>query len=134
MLPIERASATDLAEKPGRSPAVFFLLVFALSGPFWLVASLGHIQLLPGLPLSAVMVLCPLVASLILVAFERGSAAVTAHLKRALDFRLIKSKAWYAPILLLMPATAALACIAMRVLDLPLPSPFAEAHLETGAG
>jgi uncharacterized protein len=123
MLPIERVSATDLAEKPGRSPAVFFLLVFALSGPLWLVTSLGQIQLLPGLPLSAVMVLCPLVASLLLIALERGSAAVTAHLKRALDFRLIKSKAWYAPILLLMPATAALAYIAMRVLDLPLPSP-----------
>jgi uncharacterized protein len=123
MLPIERASATELAAKPGRSPAVFFLLVFALSGPFWLVASLAQIQLLPGLPLSAVMVLCPLVASLILVAFERGAAAVTAHLKRALDFRLIKRKAWYAPILLLMPATAALAYVAMRVLGLPLPPP-----------
>src|SRR6185503_736368 len=65
MLPIARTSATQLAAKPGRSPAVFFLLVFALSGPFWLVASLGQIQLLPGLPLSAVMVLCPLVASLL---------------------------------------------------------------------
>jgi CAAX protease family protein len=123
MLPIERSSATEVAAKPGRSPAAFFLLVFALSAPFWLVASLGQIQLLPGLPLSAVMVLCPLVASLILVAFERGSAAVTAHLSRALDFRLIKSKVWYAPILLLMPTTAALAYVAMRVLDLPLPPP-----------
>jgi membrane protease YdiL (CAAX protease family) len=107
----------------GRSPAIFFVLVFALSTPLWLVASLARIQLLPGLPLSAVMVLCPLVASLLLVVFEGGSAAVTAHLKRAFDFRLINSKAWYAPILLLMPATAVLAYVAMRVLDLPLPSP-----------
>src|SRR4030095_13761750 len=123
MLPSERASAPEFAAKPGRSPAVFFLLVFALSVPLWLVASLAQIQLLPGLPLSAVTVLCPLVASLILVALERGSAAVTAHLNRALDFRLIEKKAWYAPILLLMPAPAALAYVAMRVLDLPLPSP-----------
>jgi membrane protease YdiL (CAAX protease family) len=123
MLPIEHAAATQFAAKPGRSPAAFFLLVFALSVPLWWVGSLAPIQLLPGLPLSAIMVLCPLIASLILVAFERGFSAVTAHLRRALDFRVIRKKIWYAPILLLMPATAALAYVAMRVLDLPLPSP-----------
>ena len=37
--------------KRGPSPALFFLLVFALSVPIWLVTSLGQIQLLPGLPL-----------------------------------------------------------------------------------
>jgi hypothetical protein len=89
----------------------------------WLVGALAHTQLLPGLPLSAVMVLCPLVAALILVAFERGSAGVAAHLDRARDFRLIENKKWYAPILLLMPATAALAYVAMRALELPLPPP-----------
>jgi uncharacterized protein len=36
---------------------VFFLLVFALSVPLWLVGALADTQLLPGLPLSAVMVL-----------------------------------------------------------------------------
>jgi membrane protease YdiL (CAAX protease family) len=123
MLPIEHAAATQFAAKPGRSPAAFFLLVFALSVPLWWVGSLAPIQLLPGLPLSAITVLCPLIASLILVAFERGFSAVTAHLRRALDFRVIRKKIWYAPILLLMPATAALAYVAMRVLDLPLPSP-----------
>ena len=123
MLSMERASPQEFAAARGRSPAVFFLLVFALSAPLWLVASLAQYRLLPGLPMSAVTVLCPLVASLILIAFERGSAGVTSHLKRALDFRLIKRKVWYAPILLLMPATAALAYISMRVLDVPLPAP-----------
>jgi CAAX protease family protein len=123
MLPVESASAPEVAAKRSRSPAVFFLLVFALSAPLWLVGSLGQIQLLPGLPLSAIMVLCPFVASLILVAWESGSAGVAAHLNRALDFRLIERKVWYAPILLLMPATAALAYVAMRLLDLPLPAP-----------
>lgn len=123
MLPIERASHLEVAAARGRAPAVFFLLVFALSAPLWLVTSLAQYQLLPGLPLSAVMVVCPLAASLILIASDRGSAGVTSHLKRALDFRRIKSKVWYAPILLLMPATAALAYISMRVLDVPLPAP-----------
>jgi uncharacterized protein len=109
--------------KRGPSPALFFLLVFALSVPIWLVTSLGQIQLLPGLPLSSVMVVSPLIASLILVAWERGPSGVTAHLRRSLDYRLIKNRMWYAPILLLMPATAALAYLTMRVLDLPLPAP-----------
>jgi membrane protease YdiL (CAAX protease family) len=118
---MERTFPPEIDADCGRSPALFFLLVFALSAPIWLVSSLGQIQLLPGLPMSAVMVLSPFVASLILVARERGSAGVTAHLRRALDSRHIKRKVWYAPILLLMPATAALAYVAMRVLDLPLP-------------
>lgn len=123
MLPIERASPPGLTVNRDQSPALFFLLVFALSVPIWLVTSLGQIQLLPGLPLSSVMVVCPLVASLTLVARERGPSGVAAHLRRALDYRLIKNRMWYAPILLLMPATAALAYVTMRVLDLPLPAP-----------
>jgi membrane protease YdiL (CAAX protease family) len=123
MLTIEPASPPGFAAARVRSPAVFFLLVFALSAPLWLVPSLAQYQPLPSLPLSAVMVLCPLVASLILIAFERGSAGVTSHLKRALDFRLIERKVWYAPILLLMPATAIVAYISMRMLDVPLPVP-----------
>ncbi len=78
---------------------------------------------MPNLPVGAVMVLCPLVASLILITSERGSAGIAPHLKRALDLRLIERKVWYAPILLLMPATAMLAYISMRVLDVPLPVP-----------
>lgn len=123
MLPDERTSAPALDAQRGRSPAVFFLLVFALSAPLWLVAPLAHVQMLPGLPMSAVMVVCPLVASLILVARERGTQGLKSHLGRALDFRRIESKAWYAPILLLMPATAALAYVTMRALGLPLPAP-----------
>jgi membrane protease YdiL (CAAX protease family) len=107
----------------GRSPAAFFLLVFAFSAPLWLVDSLAQHELLPGLPLSSVMVLCPLLAALILVALESGAKGLTAHLKRSFDFRRISSAAWYAPILLLMPATAIVAYGAMRVFDMPLPIP-----------
>lgn len=119
----KRARALEPAADRGRSPAIFFLLVFALSAPLWLITSLGENELLPGLPLSAIMVVCPLAASLILVALAHGGAGVTSHLRRALDFRHITRKGWYAPILLLMPATSVLAYVAMRALDLPLPAP-----------
>ncbi|WP_129645797.1 CPBP family intramembrane glutamic endopeptidase [Peristeroidobacter agariperforans] len=105
-----------------RSPAWFFFLVFALSLPLWLVDSLGQYQLLQGLPLTAVMVVCPLLAALMLIALKSGIAGVAEHLKRSFDFRRITRKAWYAPILLLMPATSIVAYGVMRLLDVPLPA------------
>jgi hypothetical protein len=102
---------------------LFFALVVGLSAPIWAIDSLGRYQLLPGLPLSAVMVLCPLFAALLLIGRETGCTGVVAHLKRSFDYRRITNMAWYAPILLLIPATSFLAYIVMRVLDLPLPVP-----------
>jgi membrane protease YdiL (CAAX protease family) len=105
-----------------RSPALFFLLVLALSAPLWYIDALGANRILPGLPLSAVMVVCPLVASMILVARDHGVAGVTQHLAQSFDYRRIAHKGWFLPILLLMPAIALLAYVVMRVFDLPLPA------------
>ena len=46
-----------------RSPMKFFLLVFALSIPFWLAGGLTDLQLMPGLPVSALMAFCPMTAA-----------------------------------------------------------------------
>jgi uncharacterized protein len=104
------------------SPALFFALVLALSVPLWWVDALGETQLLPGLPLSAVMVVCPLLAALILVARERGRAGAIEHLKRFFAFGRIEKRRWYAPILFLMPLAALTAYAAMRALGRPLPA------------
>jgi uncharacterized protein len=48
----------------------FFLLVFALSIPFWLVGATAGLQLLPGLPVAALMFVCPATAALICVFSE----------------------------------------------------------------
>lgn len=106
-----------------RSPLLFVLLVFALSIPFWLVGARFRIELLPGLPLGAIMVVCPLAAAAILVARERGSAGVIAHLQRSFDYRRIAARIWYLPILLLCPAVAVLSYAVMRLLGMPLPVP-----------
>ncbi len=106
-----------------RSPLLFVVLVFALSLPLWLLGARYRIQILPGLPLGAIMVVCPLAAALILVARERGRAGVIAHVARSFDCRRIERKVWYLPVVLLRPAIAVLSYGVMRVLGMPLPSP-----------
>jgi membrane protease YdiL (CAAX protease family) len=106
-----------------RSPLTFFVLVFALSIPLWLTGAVTELQLLPGLPVSALMAFCPLIAASILVHREHQAAGVTELLKRAFDDQRISAKVWYAPIILLMPGVMVLTYELMRLMGLPLPPP-----------
>jgi membrane protease YdiL (CAAX protease family) len=106
-----------------RSVGKFFLLVFALSIPFWLIGAVTPLELLPGLPVSSFAVFCPLIAASILVYREDKTAGVTELLRRSFDYRRITAKIWYVPAVLLMPGIAILAYGAMRLLRLPLPAP-----------
>lgn len=111
------------ADADERSPLLFIALVFALSVPLWLVGARYRIELLPGLPLSAIMVVCPLIAALILIARASGRAGVVAHLKRSFDYARVRDKVWYIPIVLLQPAVALLSYGVMRLLGMSLPTP-----------
>ncbi len=104
-------------------PSSFFVLVFVLSIPFWFIGTWTGIQLLPGLPVSALGAFCPAVAACLLVYRENRMAGVTELLGRSLDFRRIRSKAWYVPIVLLMPGVTALTYGLMRWMGLPLETP-----------
>ena len=106
-----------------RSPLVFFLLVFALSVPFWLIGAVTEVRLLPGLPVSALMFVCPALAAAILVYGANGTAGVKTLLRRAFDYNRIGAKIWYAPILLLMPAAMVLTYGLMRLIGSSLPPP-----------
>jgi len=106
-----------------RSLLKFFLLVFALSIPLWLIGAVTPLQLLPGLPVSSLMAFCPLIAASILVYREGKTTGVTDLLKRSFDYRRIRAKVWYVPTVLLMPGIAVLAYGLMRLLQLPLPTP-----------
>ena len=106
-----------------RSPLKFFLLVFALSTPLWLISAVIPLQLLPGLPVSSLMAFCPLIAASVLVYREDNTTGVTELLKRSFDYRRIRPKVWYVPTVLLMPGIAVLAYGLMRLLQLPLPTP-----------
>ena len=107
----------------GGSPLKFFLLIFALSVPLWLIGAVTTLQLLPGLPVSSLMAFCPLIAASILIYRECKAIGVIELLKRAFDYRRIKVKIWYIPTVLLMPGIAVLAYGLMHLLQLPLPTP-----------
>ena len=100
----------------------FFLLVFAFSIPFWLIGGATDLQLMPGLSISALMGFCPMVAALILVYQHDGASGARAMLKRAFDFKRIKSKRWLVPVLLLMPAVSLVVYGLMRLMGMPLPA------------
>ena len=120
----KRGGARASANAPrDRSPLKFFLLVFALSIPFWLIGGMTDLQLMPGLSVSALMAFCPMVAALILVHRERRTAGVAELLRRSFDFKCIRDKRWYAPILLLMPVVNVVVFGLMRWMDMPLPAP-----------
>jgi uncharacterized protein len=119
---VDEDSSHTIASR-SRSPLKFFVLVFALSLPFWVIGAVTRLQLFPGLPVSALMAVCPLIAASMLVYREHKIAGVTELLKRAFDYQRISAKIWYAPILLLMPGVMVLSYGLMRVTGLPLPTP-----------
>ena len=105
-----------------RTPLTFFLLVFALAIPFWLIGFSG-VQMLPGLPVSALMFVCPAIAASILMHRENKAASVIDLLKRSFDYKRIGAKVWYAPVILLIPGVTVLTYELMRLMGMPLPTP-----------
>ena len=107
-----------------KSPLLFFLLVFALSVPLSLAGTLFDLELAPGLPVSAIVVtFCPMIAALILVYRENKTAGMIELLKRSFDYKRIKTKAWYTPVLFLMPIVMALELGLLRLMGSPIPTP-----------
>lgn len=106
-----------------RSPFTYFALTFALSIPFWIAGALTTFQILPGIPLSALGLLCMVGAASILVYRESGLAGVAALLKRSFDFKRVSAKVWYIPTLLLMPGIMVLSFITARLIGEQIPSP-----------
>lgn len=101
---------------------VFFALVFALSIPFWILGAINPIELLPGLPISALGAFTPALAALILVYKNNGITSAVQLLKRSFDFNRINNKAWYLVFVLINPVIAVLAYGIMRVTGGSLPN------------
>ncbi len=106
-----------------KSPLKFFVLVFVLSIPFWVISAMAK-QGLPipmNLPISALMFPVPLVAALIMIYSEEGPRGLRKLFKRIIDYKKIKPK-WYLPIILLTPIIFLASYLAIRLLGLPLPA------------
>lgn len=105
-----------------KSPLTFFLLIFVLSIPFLFLG--GRPLPLPiNLPMSAFMFVCPLIAASILVYKKDEFDGIKQLLKKTLDYKKIKTKIWYLPILFLMPVIMLLSYWVMRLIGRPLPDP-----------
>lgn len=101
----------------------FFILVVIFSIPFWILGEWMRIQLLPGLPIDALMVICPVSAALILIYKENGKQGMIKFLKRGIDLENVKSKGWFAVALLLMPLVSVLAFLWLRLSGIMVPMP-----------
>jgi uncharacterized protein len=120
---INYENLTKTSTSGSGSPLAFFLLTFALAIPFWALGGAIGIQLLPGLPLAALMFVCPGLAALMLVGRERGYAGVRALLARALDYTHVTAKVWYIPIVLVTPGIFVLSYFVLRMIGTPVPVP-----------
>jgi uncharacterized protein len=114
---------TNLSNPKNRSPLTYFVLTFALSIPFWIAGAYTDLQLLPGVPISALGLLCMVGAASILVYRENGLEGVTESFKRSFDFKRVKAKVWYLPTILIMPCIMLMSFITMRLMGIHLPAP-----------
>jgi membrane protease YdiL (CAAX protease family) len=107
-----------------RSLTKFFILVFVLALPFWLLGALvKHLPIPINLPISALQFVCPMIAAFILVAHEKQPGGLKKLFLRAFDAQNIKHKIWYAPIIFLNPLIMVLSYGIMLLLRRPLPPP-----------
>lgn len=88
-----------------RSPLLFFVLVYALSIPLWVLNVFYPVHIpVDNLPVTDIVAtFTPMVAASILVYREEGPGSVKNLLKRAFDYKRITKKVWYVPILFMMP-------------------------------
>jgi len=106
-----------------KSITAFFVLVFIISLPFYILASLvpDEMAMFMGLTLA----LAPFSAALILAYRENRSYGVKRLLKRSFDYKRITKKNWYIPIFFLFPILFLLALGLMIFMGAPLPDPIA---------
>lgn len=104
------------------SISIFFVLMFILSIPFWWLNTVNPIQLLPGLPLSAIGAFVPALTALILVYKSEHLSGALQLLKRSFDFKRVKNKSWYLAFIFINPAIAVLAYWIMRMTGVQIPN------------
>lgn len=110
---------------PSRSPWRFIALTFLLSIPFLVLGGTTKVDLLPRLPVTALMAVCPMIAAWILIRREGGAGAVKRWLRDVFDVRRSRPGIWIAPTLLLMPLVMVASFAWLRLEGVPVPLPVA---------
>ncbi len=97
----------------------YFVLVFLFSLPFWALGALAGAEILPALPVSALMVVVPGGVALWLSHRAGGRAGMLALLRRCVD--RVRPRGWLLPITLYMPLALLVSYGLMRAAGLSLP-------------
>jgi uncharacterized protein len=86
-----------------RSPLKFFLIIYGLSIPLWVVERFIDVKGLPlNIPITDILAaFTPLIAATILVYKEDRKAGINRLFKSIFDFNKIEKKVWYVPIIFL---------------------------------
>lgn len=104
------------------TPRSFFVLLLGLSIPLWWLGAVIDEPLLPGLPASALMVICPAIAGAVSAFRSGGRPAVATLLARAVDGRRMHVWAW--PVALCtMPLVMLVSGVVLVGTGIPLPAP-----------
>ena len=109
-------------QSKSKSVFIFFVLTFIFSIPFWLLNTINPIQILPGLPISAIGAFVPALTALILVYKNERLSGALQLLKRSFDFKRVKNKSWYLAFIFINPVIAVLAYLIMRMTGVQIPN------------
>lgn len=93
----------DTAKSSNRQPLKFFLIVYSLSIPLWILETMIDIKGLPlDIPITDILAaFTPLIAASILVYKEDGRSGINKLFRRIFDFGRVKKKVWFMPVILL---------------------------------
>lgn len=106
-----------------KSPLKFFLLVFALSIPIWIIETRINVKVqVLNFPITAVVAaFTPIIAACVLVYYEEGILGVKILLKKVFDFHRIHRKRWYITIIALPLLIYFLIYMIIHLNGFPLP-------------
>src|SRR5271165_364175 len=117
---------------PDKNLLTFFMLVFAVAIPFLLLGAATQLELLPRLPIAALIAVCPATAAAIVTYTDDGFGGVRALLSRSFDYRRISSVIWYLPALLLPPVLSVISFETLRLTGVVIPTPQISLTTTTG--
>jgi membrane protease YdiL (CAAX protease family) len=106
-----------------RAPWAYFVLVFAISTPFWVLGAVSSLRLTPNLSLGSLMIVAPFVTAVLLTTWDKGPVGASKLLKQVVDVHGLKGRAWYLPIFLLMPALMVVEVGVLRLAGVSIPDP-----------
>ena len=117
---------TSKLSTTNRQPLKFFLIVYGLSIPLWIIETMIDVKGLPlDIPVTDILAaFTPLIAASILIYKEEGRVGINKLFQRILDFARISKKIWYVPIIFLPSFIYLLIYIIIYFSGLPVTSKF----------